>query len=133
MQRIRVSWVPVVTAIFSIGLSVASCGQAVSPSTESMPQSAASEQTDQGYISLLPLANEQYSIVEMATAHGAFTIEVEIAGGADTQRIARGLIEPVQDQYAEVLVYFYGREGDRELPLSRIQWTADRGYVEIHY
>ena len=103
------------------------------PSSETAVTADAPPAPDRGYVSLLPLANDQFSIVEMATAHGAFTIEVEIAAGADTGSIAEGLIEPVQDRYAEVLVYFYDRESDNALPRSRIQWTADGGYSELEY
>ena len=44
----------------------------------------------------------------MATAHGAFTVEV--SGEADTPAIARTLIEPLQARYAEILVYFYEQD-----------------------
>ena len=81
----------------------------------------------------MPLDNPQFSILEMATAHGAFTIEVEIDADADTQVISRQLVEPIRDQYAEVLVYFYDRAGDGDLPMRRIQWTAADGYTEIEY
>ena len=45
----------------------------------------------------MPLDNTQFSILEMATAHGAFTIEVEVDADADTQVISRQLIEPIHD------------------------------------
>jgi len=80
-----------------------------------------------------PLDNERYTILEMATAHGAFTIDLEVDAGADTQTIARQLIEPMRDDYAEVLVYFYDRAGDGELPMRRVQWTPEAGYTEIDY
>lgn len=81
----------------------------------------------------MPLDNAQYSILEMATAHGAFTLEVEVDADADTTTIARQLVEPIQDQYAEVLVYFYDRAGDGELPMRRVQWTEGQGYSEVDY
>ena len=81
----------------------------------------------------MPLDNAQYSILEMATAHGAFTLEVEVDAGADTLALARQLIEPIKDQYAEVLVYFYDRAGDGELPMRRVQWTEAKGYTEVEY
>ena len=81
----------------------------------------------------MPLDNEQYSILEMATAHGAFTLEVEVDAGADTLAIARQLIEPIKEQYAEVLVYLYDRSGDGELPMRRVQWTDGTGYTDVEY
>ena len=79
------------------------------------------------------LVNEDWRIVEMATAHGAFTIEVEMAEGVDTAEIARSLIQPLQDRYAEVLVYFHARDAQTDLPQLRVQWTAAGGYVETRY
>lgn len=69
----------------------------------------------------------------MATAHGAFTVEVEVAGEVDMGALARQLVEPLRDDYAEVLVYFYARGGEQALPMLRIQWTAANGYVETRY
>ena len=81
----------------------------------------------------LPLISDEWEIVEMATAHGAFTIEVEVATDTDTDALARQLVEPLKPRYAEVLVYFYDREDDGGLPMVRIQWTAADGYVETRY
>ena len=81
----------------------------------------------------MPLDNRQYSILEMATAHGAFTLEVEVDKEVDTSALARQLIAPLKAQYAEVLVYFYDRAGEGELPMRRVQWTEGRAYTEIEY
>ena len=81
----------------------------------------------------LPLVNENWRIAEMATAHGAFTVEVEVADGVDTAALARELIRPLQDRYAEVLVYFHPRDSAGDLPRLRVQWTAEHGYVETRY
>ena len=79
------------------------------------------------------LDNKTFSIIEMATAHGAFTIEVEVDADTDIRAIAHQLAEPLQDRYTEILVYFYARTGDRELPIKRVQWTDENGYAEIDY
>ena len=81
----------------------------------------------------LLLVNADWRIVEMATAHGAFTIEVEAADGVDTTAVARSLIEPLQDRYAEVLVYFRDLDAQSDLPRLRVQWTAGGGYAETRY
>ena len=81
----------------------------------------------------LPLVSESWRIAEMATAHGAFTIEVEVADGVDTATLARELIRPLQDRYAEVLVYFHARDAAGDLPRLRVQWTPEQGYVETRY
>ena len=81
----------------------------------------------------LPLDNERYTILEMATAHGAFTIELEVDADTDTGTLARELVEPMREDYAEVLVYFYDRAGDGQLPMKRVQWTQDGGYAELEF
>ena len=45
----------------------------------------------------------------MATAHGAFAIEVQVTADVDTGALARELIEPLQNDYAEILVCFRPR------------------------
>ena len=104
-------------------LAVAGCGGGAGEVPASPPAGEAS----------LLLVNDDWRIVEMATAHGAFTIEVEMAEGVDTGEIARALVEPLQDRYAEVLVYFHARDAQTDLPRLRVQWTADGGYVETRY
>ena len=69
----------------------------------------------------------------MATAHGAFTIELEVDSEADAGMLARQLVAPMQQDYSEVLIYFYDRAGNGQLPMKRVQWTEDRGYVEVEY
>ena len=81
----------------------------------------------------LPLISEDWEILEMATAHGAFTVEVAVASTVDMERLAQRLIEPLQATYVEILVYFYDRASESELPMLRIQWTAADGYQETRY
>lgn len=115
------------TAVVTLLGALVGCA---SPPPESSPQP---EAADPSYLSVVPLTSAEFSITEMATAHGAFTVEVEVDLGADTASIARRLVEPVQDRYAEILVYFYDRAGDGELPISRVQWTAEDGYSTVEY
>ena len=111
-------------AVIAVTLvAIAGCGGSAGEMLEEPPAGDASPL----------LVNDDWRIVEMATAHGAFTIEVEMAEGVDTGAIARSLIEPLQDRYAEVLVYFHARDAQTELPEIRVQWTAAGGYVETRY
>ena len=104
--------------VLSVCVIVAACGAVVDePPVDQTPT----------------LINEDFRIIEMATAHGAFTIEVEVSCKADTSAIARTLIEPLQARYAEILVYFYEQDDNAALPTSRTQWTAADGYREILY
>ena len=79
------------------------------------------------------LVNDDWYVRIMATAHGAFVIEVEAKDPSQTETIARTLIEPIKDDYAEILVYVNQLGDDSDLPARRMQWTPRDGYVEISY
>ena len=79
------------------------------------------------------LVNENWYIRNMATAHGAFVIEVEAEDPAQTEAIARALIEPIREDYDEILVYVNTLGDESDLPARRMQWTPGEGYVEITY
>ena len=79
------------------------------------------------------LVNEGWYVRNMATAHGAFVIEVEAEDPEQTETIARALVEPIKDDYAEVLVYVNRMGDDSDLPARRVQWTPRDGYVELNY
>ena len=79
------------------------------------------------------LVNEGWYVRNMATAHGAFVIEVEAEDPEQTETISRALIEPIKDDYAEILVYINRMGDDSDLPARRVQWTPRDGYVELSY
>ena len=79
------------------------------------------------------LVNEGWYVRNMATAHGAFVIEVEAENPEQTETISRALIEPIKDDYAEILVYVNRMGDDSDLPARRVQWTPRDGYVELSY
>jgi hypothetical protein len=79
------------------------------------------------------LVNDGWYVRNMATAHGAFVIEVEAEDPAQTDTIARALIEPIRNDYDEILVYVNTLGDDSDLPARRMQWTPAGGYVEITY
>ena len=79
------------------------------------------------------LVNEGWYVRNMATAHGAFVIEVEAEDPEQTETISRALIEPIKDDYAEILVYVNRLGDDSDLPARRVQWTPRDGYVELSY
>ena len=93
----------------------------------------ATDDSGPSFIPIVPTANADYRIVDMASAHGAYMLEVAVAADADMDAIARRLIEPVQSEYAEILVYFYDRDRDAELPMRRVQWTPNGGYAVRSY
>ena len=79
------------------------------------------------------LVNEGWYVRNMATAHGAFVIEVEAEDPEQTRTISRALVEPIKDDYAEILVYINRMGDDSDLPARRVQWTPRDGYVELSY
>ena len=79
------------------------------------------------------LVNEGWYVRNMATAHGAFVIEVEAEDPEQSETISRALIEPIKDDYAEILVYVNRMGDDSDLPARRVQWTPRDGYVELSY
>jgi hypothetical protein len=79
------------------------------------------------------LVNDGWYVRNMATAHGAFVIEVEAEDPAQTEMIAHALIEPIQADYDEILVYVNKVGDESDLPARRMQWTPGGGYVEITY
>ncbi len=79
------------------------------------------------------LINEAWEITDMATAHGAFVIEVEADDPSRTEEIARSLVEPIKADYDEILVYIHQRGDESDLPARRMQWTTSGGYVELEY
>jgi len=79
------------------------------------------------------LVNEGWYVRNMATAHGAFVIEVEAEDPEQTETISRALIEPIKEDYAEILVYVNRMGDDSDLPARRVQWTPRDGYVELSY
>ncbi len=76
------------------------------------------------------LVNQSWYIRNMATAHGAFVIEVEAEDLAETEAIARALIEPIRDDDDEMLVYVKTLGDESDLPARRMQWTPGGGYVD---
>ena len=81
------------------------------------------------------LVNERWRIVKMAMAHDIFTIEVEVSDVLNASAVARELVEPLQAQYAEILVYVYaaGEGTGGHVPLKRIEWTNATGFSELAY
>ena len=79
------------------------------------------------------LVNDGWHIRNMATAHGVFVIEVDAEDPTQTETIARALIEPIRDDYTEILIYVNKLGSESDLPARRMQWTPGGGYVEITY
>lgn len=122
-------WVSVWRALLCVG-GIAACGVA-SDDADEPPALAPPPAAPDGP----PVVNDAWQIVKMASGNGVFTIEIELADLATAANVARMLVDPLMDDYSEVLVYVYedgqGRGG--HLPARRIRWTADGGFDELDY
>ena len=117
-----------VIAVVAVGLGLA-CGvseAAGAPPTGVAPADGASGPR---------LINDQWRILKMATAHGVFTIEIELRDLDAAAAVTRLLVEPLAEDYTEVLVYIYADEhgAGGHPPAKLVQWTADGGYAELEY
>ena len=81
------------------------------------------------------VVNEAWRILKMATAHDVITLEVEVADLETAADVARKLMAPLENRYAEALVYVYASgEGEGgHVPAMRFQWTASGGLVVVEY
>jgi len=69
----------------------------------------------------------EWTIKGSIGTHHMLVVDVEARPSADLQKIGRAIVAPVIGQYDEVLIYV--RSG--KSALRRIQWTPQRGYVEL--
>lgn len=116
------AWVAIIGAASSVGFW--SC--APQPTSETAEAGLA-------FVPLTPLGNKTFQVVNMAAAHDALTVEIEVDAGANVEAIARTIIEPVQSRYGEILVYFYDRDETSLLPLQRVRWSPAGGYEALSY
>lgn len=131
--RIRV-WVRLGLALCAVGLLWLNWATRRDPAPAVVPDRPAASATDGPDRADEPrLINDAWHIRNMATAHGAFVIEVEADDPSQTGTIARALVEPIKDDYDEILVYVNRRGDDSDLAARRVQWTPAGGYVEISY
>ena len=70
-----------------------------------------------------------WQVIDYVAVHGVLVVNVETGRSGDLNNLARELINPLKEDYTEILVYFH-RSGDT-LAHLRVQWT-DRGlYQEL--
>jgi len=75
----------------------------------------------------------RWTVTEHLSAHSVLIAHVETEFLGEASAIARELVEPVKDRYAEVLIYFHRPSRPDTLAPRRVQWTPARGYSEIVY
>ncbi len=71
-----------------------------------------------------------WTVTKATSALRALVVQVDAMNPSDALGIARRLIESVQTQYDEVLVYVQSSDPVRDPLIRRIEWTPTRGYLE---
>ncbi len=81
-----------------------------------------------------PLAAQGgWRVVDHLSAEHVSVIHVETDRIREARQIAVALVEPIKQDYTEMLVYFH-RPGRRQLlPARRVQWSPLSGYTETIY
>jgi hypothetical protein len=74
-----------------------------------------------------PARGPEWTIKGSIGTHHMLVVDVDARPSADLKKIGRAIVTPVVGQYDEVLIYV--RSG--KSALRRIQWTPQRGYVEL--
>lgn len=115
----------------AVALLVGSCvqGPGQAPAEPAPEAPRPSSQAEQGP----ELYNAEWRLLKMALAHGVMVIEVEVADPTRALEVARGLREPLGEEYDEVLVYIQRMGGATEAPVRRVRWTKRDGYEELVY
>jgi hypothetical protein len=78
-------------------------------------------------------AGMPWRVTRLSGAEGVLVVEVEADRPDDALAIAEEIIAPLDDSYEEVLIYVRGATPAPDALTHRIQWTPDRGFVEITY
>lgn len=75
----------------------------------------------------------RWSVTEHLSAHRVLIAHVETDHLGEAVAIAQQVVTPVQDQYAEALLYFHRPGRPDPVAPRRVQWTRAHGYVETRY
>ena len=75
----------------------------------------------------------RWTITEQYSAQSVLVLQVETTHLNDAARIAAEISAPLQERYAEILIYFHRPGRPDTLPPRRVQWSRAAGYVETDY
>jgi hypothetical protein len=75
----------------------------------------------------------RWTVTEHVSAHNVLIVHVETRFLPEALSISYQLVESIQGQYAEVLIYFHRPGRPDTLPPRRVQWTPTTGFVETVY
>ena len=119
--------------------SIAAMGAAVHQLTDSPRRASGSDRSPPSTTvarvpASRPLAVQSgWRVVDHLSAEHVSVIHVETDRIREARQIAVALVEPIKQDYTEMLVYFH-RPGRRHLlPARRVQWSPLGGYTETVY
>ena len=72
-----------------------------------------------------------WQVVDYLAAHRVLVVKVQTYRMDEAMDIAAELVDPLQDGYSEVLVYFHSPH--EALAAKRVQWSPASGFVEIDF
>lgn len=72
-----------------------------------------------------------WQVVDYLSAHRVLVVKVQTHRMEEAMGIAVELVDPLQDEYSEVLVYFH--RPHEALAAKRVQWSPTSGFVEIDF
>ena len=75
----------------------------------------------------------RWTITEQYSAHSVLVLQVETTHLQDAAKIAVEISAPLQERYAEILIYFHRPGRPDTLPPRRVQWSRAAGHVETDY
>ena len=75
----------------------------------------------------------RWTITEQYSAQSVLVLQVETTHLNDAEQIAVEISAPLQERFAEILIYFHRPGRPDTLPPRRVQWSRAAGYVETDY
>ena len=75
----------------------------------------------------------RWTITEQYSAHSVLVLQVETTHLDEARAIAVEISAPLQERYAEILIYFHRPGRPDTLPPRRVQWSRATGHVETDY
>ena len=72
-----------------------------------------------------------WQVVDYLSAHRVLVVKIQTYRMDEAMDIAIELIDPLQDGYSEVLVYFH--HPHTALAQKRVQWSPASGFIEIDF
>ena len=103
------------------------------------PQSTAATASPPARAQRLPVVKRaaepwaRWTVTEQYAAQRVLVLQVETTHLDEASAIAREVSAPLEERYAEILIYFHRPGRPDVLPPRRVQWSRAGGYVETDY